>query len=128
MIRHLFLDTLVVQSFTVQSNDEVTKRCEKSTAPTAAWQWMPVIGPWCPSNISLIPALLFRQSENVRESSVRIPLTKTLFYSLFIKLWNNFNTYPVLITYQNNWNWVLLYLITLLKQSYIINNKRLICK
>lgn len=57
---YLSIDTLVVQSFTVQSKEEVTNRCEKSTGPTAAWQWIPVMGPWWPSNISLIPALLFK--------------------------------------------------------------------
>lgn len=50
--------TLVDHSFTVQSNEEVMKRWEKSIGPRALWQLMPVTGPWCPSNISPMPALL----------------------------------------------------------------------
>lgn len=57
-ISHVPLLTFVLQSLTVQSKDEVTNRWEKSTGPTALWQLMPVTGPWWPSNISQIPALL----------------------------------------------------------------------
>lgn len=54
--------TFVVHSLTVQSNDDVTNRCEKSTGPTAMWQLIPVTGPWCPSKTSPIPALLHEKS------------------------------------------------------------------
>lgn len=50
--------TFVVHSFTVQSNDDVTNRWEKSIEPTAMWQLIPVTGPWWPSKISPMPALL----------------------------------------------------------------------
>lgn len=50
--------TFVLHSLTVQSKEDVMKRCEKSTVPTALWQLMPVTGPWWPSNIPQIPALL----------------------------------------------------------------------
>lgn len=50
--------TFVVHSLTVQSNDDVTNRCEKSIGPTAMWQLIPVTGPWWPSKTSPIPALL----------------------------------------------------------------------
>ena len=49
---------MVLHSLTVQSKDEVTKRWEKSRGPAAVWQWIPVMGPWWPSSISLMPALL----------------------------------------------------------------------
>ncbi len=51
--------TLVLHSLTVQSKEEVTNRWEKSSGPGAVWQWIPVMGPWWPSNISLMPALLW---------------------------------------------------------------------
>lgn len=50
--------TLVLHSLTVQSKEEVTNRWEKSRGPAAVWQLIPVMGPWWPSNISLMPALL----------------------------------------------------------------------
>lgn len=50
--------TFVVHNLTVQSNDDVTKRWEKSIGPTAMWQLIPVTGPWWPSKISPMPALL----------------------------------------------------------------------
>ena len=50
--------TFVVHSLTVQSNDDVTNRCEKSIGPTAMWQLIPVTGPWWPSKTSPMPALL----------------------------------------------------------------------
>lgn len=52
--------TFVLQSLIVQSKEDVMKRWEKSTVPTALWQLMPVTGPWWPSNIPKIPALLRR--------------------------------------------------------------------
>lgn len=66
--------TLVLQSLTVQSNEAVRKRWEKSMGPATVWQWMPVIGPWCPSNISLIPARLLTHThrENGRGLMISI--------------------------------------------------------
>ncbi len=58
---------LVLQSLTVQSNEAVRKRWEKSMGPATVWQWMPVIGPWCPSNISLIPARLLTHTHTHTE-------------------------------------------------------------
>lgn len=53
--------TFVVHSLTVQSNDDVTNRWEKSMGPTAMWQLIPVTGPWWPSKTSPMPALLQRE-------------------------------------------------------------------
>lgn len=58
--------TLVLHSLTVQSKEEVTNRWEKSRGPAAVWQLIPVMGPWWPSNISLMPALLWRTQEEVK--------------------------------------------------------------
>lgn len=53
-----WIPTLVLHNLTVQSKEEVTNRWEKSRGPGAVWQLIPVMGPWWPSNISLMPALL----------------------------------------------------------------------
>lgn len=64
--------TFVVHSLTVQSNDDVTNRCEKSIGPTAMWQLIPVTGPWWPSKTSPIPALLHKDHTR----AVSVPFAK----------------------------------------------------
>lgn len=70
--------TLVLQSLTVQSKEDVMKRWEKSTVPTAPWQLTPVTGPWWPSNISQIPALL--RSEAKDETFLTTPLSSAVIW------------------------------------------------
>lgn len=48
--------TFKLQSFTVQSTDDVRNKWEKSIGPTELWQSIPRIGPWWPSYVSTIPA------------------------------------------------------------------------
>lgn len=72
---HEWSVTLLLQSLTVQSKEEVRKRWEKSTSPVAVWQWMPVIGPWCPSNISLIPARLLTHTHTENDRGLMISIS-----------------------------------------------------
>ena len=58
---------------TVQSKEDVTKRWEKSTGPPELWLWMPVMGPWWPSNISLMPALLLHTHTQKQKLSSNHP-------------------------------------------------------
>lgn len=56
--------TFMLQSLIVQSNEDVRKYGEKSICPGTLCVSMLVIGPWWPSNRSLIPALLKFYNEN----------------------------------------------------------------
>ncbi|TNN72171.1 Eukaryotic translation initiation factor 3 subunit A [Liparis tanakae] len=64
----------------MQSKEDVMKRWEKSTVPTAPWQLTPVTGPWWPSNISQIPALL--RSEAKDETFLTTLLCNWMSYSV----------------------------------------------
>lgn len=97
--QHCSDPTLLVQSLTVQSNEEVMKRWEKSMGPTALWQLMPVTGPWCPSNISPMPALLkwtkkaryFLKTNNIYRNTIcafYVSATVLCNYGMSLRLWS----------------------------------------